>query len=401
MSGKVAFLYATFPRPTETFVRRELAGLGKLGFDPVAHSIWKGEATWNGKKINRFRLSNLWSLFFWIPYWAFRKPRAFVEVLGVLWSRSCPNLQNWNETFLGLGFALVRANSFQKAGFSLIHGIWATMPATAALAISKLTDIPFSMGAHAYDVFRHGGDWLLPLKLEEASFVRTSSASSARRIKAMKVPPERIKLIRRGLSHWPRRESFECVHPNRIELLSVGRLVEKKGYLHQLELAARLVEKGVSFRLKIIGSGPLSQLLEKERDRMGLKEKVVFCGALNEEQTRAAFLECDAFLFTGVIAENGDRDGIPNVIPEALAAGCLVLASDNAGASEAFVDGISGFSQSPEDHEEWVSLLLDFSRAPQDFVTIRKAGVKRAKEAFDVMRTVRSLQAEIETVIHG
>ena len=121
MSGKVAFLYATFPRPTETFVRRELAGLGKLGFDPVAHSIWKWEATWNDKKVNRFRLSNLWSLFFWIPYWAFRKPRAFVEVLGVLWSRSCPNLQNWNETFLGLAFALVRANSFQKAGISLVH----------------------------------------------------------------------------------------------------------------------------------------------------------------------------------------------------------------------------------------------------------------------------------------
>ena len=217
----------------------------------------------------------------------------------------------------------------------------------------------------------------------------------------MKVPPERIKFIRRGLSHWPHRESFECVHPNRIELLSVGRLVEKKGYFHQLELAARLVEKGVSFRLKIIGSGPLSQLLKKERDRMGLKGKVVFCGARNEEQTRAAFLECDAFLFTGIIAENGDRDGIPNVIPEALAAGCLVLASDNAGASEAFVDGISGFSQSPEDHEKWVRLLLDFSRAPQNFVTVRKAGVKRAKEAFDVMRTVRSLRAEIETVIHG
>ena len=399
MSGKVAFLYATFPRPTETFVRRELAGLREIGFDPVAHSIWKGEAEWNGKKINRFRLSDLWTLFFWIPYWAFRKPRAFVEVLGVLWSRSCPNLQNWNETFLGLGFALVRASSFRKEGFSLIHGIWATMPATAALAISKLTDIPFSMGAHAYDVFRHGGDWLLPLKFKEASFVRTSSVSSAQRIKAMKVPPERIKLIRRGLSDWPQRKSFECVHPNRMEILSVGRLVEKKGYFHQLELAARLEEENVSFRLKIIGAGPLSKTLEKERDRMGLNGKVVFCGSKNEEQTRAAFLECDAFLFTGVIAENGDRDGIPNVIPEALAAGCLVLASDKAGASEAFVDGISGFSISPENHEEWVNALLDFSRDPQDFDAMRKAGIKRAKEAFDVMRTVRSLRAEIEAVI--
>ena len=98
-------------------------------------------------------------------------------------------------------------------------------------------------------------------------------------------------------------------------------------------------------------------------------------------------------------AENGDRDGIPNVIPEALAAGCLVLASDKAGASEAFVDGISGFSISPENHEEWVNALLDFSRDPQDFAAMRKAGIKRAKEAFDVMRTVRSLRAEIETVL--
>ena len=399
MSGKVAFLYATFPRPTETFVRRELSGLAEIGFHPVAHSIWKGKDQWNGNKINRFRLSSLWTLFFWIPYWAFSKPRAFVEVLGILWSRSCPNLQNWNETFLGLGFALVRANSFRMEGFSLIHGIWATMPATAALAISKLTGIPFSMGAHAYDVFRHGGDWLLPLKLEEASFVRTSSVSSAKRLKAMKVPPERIKLIRRGLSHWPVRKSFECVHPNRIELLSVGRLVEKKGYFHQLKLAAGLKEKGVSFRLKIIGGGPLSGRLEKERDRMGLKGKVIFCGSRNEEQTRAAFLQSDAFLFTGVIAENGDRDGIPNVIPEALASGCLVLASDKAGASEAFVDGISGFSINPQKHREWISLLREFSKKPQDFVRIRKAGVKRAKEAFDVRITVRSLRSEIETVI--
>lgn len=134
---------------------------------------------------------------------------------------------------------------------------------------------------------------------------------------------------------------------------------------------------------------------------MGLKEKVVFCGARNEEQTRAAFLECDAFLFTGIIAGNGDRDGIPNVIPEALASGCLVLASDNAGASEAFVDGVSGFSLSPLNYGDWIALLKEYVEKPQEFNAIRKAGVKRAKDAFDVMRTVRALRAEIEAVIQG
>ena len=401
MPGKVAFLYATFPRPTETFVRRELRGLGELGFDPDAHSIWKGDAEWHGKQIKRFRLVRLWSLFFWIPFWVARKPHAFVEVLSVLWSRSCPNLQNWNETFLGLGFALVEARSFEQRDVGLIHSVWATMPATAALAISKLTDIPFSMGAHAYDVFRHGGDWLLPLKFKEAAFVRTSSKSSAKRIKAMGVPEKKIKLIRRGLSQWPKRESFDPVDPSRLELLSVGRLVEKKGYFHQLNLAARLKEEGISFRLNIIGSGPLKDHLEKECSRKGLDKNVFFLGSRTERQTSEAFLQCDAFLFTGVIARNGDRDGIPNVIPEALAAGCLVLASDKAGSSEAFVEGVSGFSLSPGNYADWIVLLKEFVESPQSFSLIRKAGMKRAKETFDVMRTVRSLRAEIEKIIQN
>jgi colanic acid/amylovoran biosynthesis glycosyltransferase len=382
-------------------VRRELAGLREIGIDPIAHSIWKGKGEWHGKQINRFRLSKLWSLFFWLPFWAFRKPHAFVEVLRELWSRPCPNMQNWNETFLGLGFALVESRSFEKSNIALIHSVWATMPATAALAVSKLADIPFSMGAHAYDVFRHGGDWLLALKFKEASFVRTSSKSSADRISAMGVPEKKIKLIQRGLSRWPKRESFDPIDSSRLELLSVGRLVEKKGYFHLLNLAAMLKEEGISFRMKIIGAGPLQSSLKKECARMGLDKNVFFLGSRNERETAEAFLQCDAFLFTGVIARNGDRDGIPNVIPEALASGCLVLASDKAGASEAFVDGISGFSLNPRNYEAWIVLLKEYVENPQRFSAIRKAGVKRAKDAFDVMRTVRSLRAEIDTVIQS
>ena len=135
--------------------------------------------------------------------------------------------------------------------------------------------------------------------------------------------------------------------------------------------------------------------------RKGLDKHVFFLGSRNERETGEAFLKCDAFLFTGVIARNGDRDGIPNVIPEALAAGCLVLASDKAGASEAFVEGVSGFSLSPGNYDDWIALLKEFVENPQSFTSIRKAAVKRAREAFDVMRTVRSLRAEIEKVIQN
>ena len=111
---KLAFFYATFPRPTETFVRRELRALIELGIQPEIFSIWGGEAEWQNIKIRRFCLWKLSMLIYWLPYWAWRNSTAFREILSALWNRPCPNLQNWNETFLALGFALVEAKRLKN-----------------------------------------------------------------------------------------------------------------------------------------------------------------------------------------------------------------------------------------------------------------------------------------------
>ena len=387
---KVAFFYATFPRFTETFVRRELRAFDKISFHPELYSIWRGQREWEGKKINRFQLFHLFSLFFWIPYWAWKHPCAFKDILTELWDKPCPNLQNWNETFLALGYALVEAKKIKSEQYDLLHGVWATMPATAVFALSKLTNTPFSMGAHAYDVFRMGGDWLLRMKFQDALFIRTSSKSTAIRIEKIGVVPEKIKLIRRGIAIWPIRESYELVSPKRLELLSVGRLVEKKGYYHQLQIAAHLRGQDIPFCLRIVGTGPLEKSLLKERNRLGLEGFVEFTGSKTEQEVKAIYLQSDAFLFTGVIAKNGDRDGIPNVIPEAMSAGCLILASVYAGASEAIVEDVSGFSLNPKDPEKWSSILEEFWESPKSFELTRKRAMKHAREAFDIRKTVES-----------
>ena len=393
---KVAFFYATFPRFTETFVRRELRAFDKIGFHPELYSIWRGQGEWNGKKINLFPLFHLFSLFFWIPYWAWTNPRAYKDILAELFAKPCPNLQNWNETFLALGYALVEAKKIKSKQYDLLHGVWATMPATAVFALSKLTNTPFSMGAHAYDVFRMGGDWLLWMKFQDALFIRTSSKSTAVRIQEIGIQPEKIKLIRRGIAEWSIRESYELVSLNRLELLSVGRLVEKKGYYHQLQIAAHLRGKNIPFRLRIVGTGPLEKSLLKERNRLGLDGFVEFTGSKTEKEVREIYLQSDAFLFTGIIAQNGDRDGIPNVIPEAMSAGCLILASVYAGASEAFVEDVSGFSLNPGNPEKWISILEEFWESPKSYELTRKRAMMHAKEAFDVRRTVNSFYRVIE-----
>ena len=398
---KVAFLYATFPRSTETFVRRELRALWDSGLQPQAFSLWGGASLWNGIEVKLFPKHKLFTLFFWLPYWAFPRPKEFGQTLKFLWDKACPNLQNFNETFLGLGFALVEANNFQKKNYSLVHGVWATMPATAAFAIHKLVGIPCSMGAHAYDLFRKGGDWLLPMKLESTSFVRTSSKSSASRLTQWGVPENKIKLIRRGLETFSTRNSFELHYPRKLKLIAIGRLVPKKGYFHLIRIALELSRDQVPYELEIIGDGALEKRIQAEILRFGLQENVFLLGAKKEEEVRKFLLLADALLFTGIIDAQGDRDGIPNVIPEAMDAGCLVISSKNAGASEAFIDGVSGFSMNPDTPMEWVGLLKDFLDNPAEFEKIRKNASKHVRENFNIKRTASSLNRSIHKAIEN
>ena len=396
---RVALIYATFPRPTETFVRRELRAMCESGFRPHIFSIWKGSAKWEGQEVNRFTIIKLCTLFFWIPYWGIMKPNAFREVLSALWSKSCPSLQNWNETFLGLGFALVEANHFKNQRIQLVHAVWATMPATAAFALSKLLGIRFSMGAHAYDLFRQGGDWLLSEKFMHASIIRTSSNSSASRLLAMGLDKKKVKVIRRGLSSRSSRVSINLPNPFNLKLISVGRLVEKKGYFYLLEILKLLESRAIcDFQMTVVGDGPLKADLEKEIYRLGLYDKIELLGAKSEEEVGKLFMESDIMLFTGIVASNGDRDGIPNVIPEAMSAGSLILASCYAGASEAFIDGVSGFSLNPKEPYTWVELIEDFAQNPLKYEKIRKKAQLEVRERFNIDQTARKLIQNFEQI---
>ncbi|HAD21171.1 MAG TPA: hypothetical protein DCF87_03540 [Opitutae bacterium] len=372
------------------------------GLVPTVHSIWRGGSKWENMKIQRFQIFRLWSLPYWIIFWSWKRPSAFREVLTSLWNRPCPNLQNWNETFLGLGYALVEAKRIESQNFALLHGVWATMPATAAFTLSKLLNLPFSMGAHAYDLFRKGGDWLLQEKFKYASMIRTSSQSSAKRLYELVPDQKRIKVIRRGLSQWPVRPSFDLSSKDNLQMISVGRLVEKKGYFLLLRILLLLKQQNkMNFSVKIVGGGPLCKSLQNEIDRMGLTDQVKLVGPKSEKEVSELFLESDIMLFTGVIASNGDRDGIPNVIPEAMSAGCLVLASSCAGASEAIVDGVSGFSLNPNHPETWIELVEDFAINPSAYDKIRKKAQVEVRERFDVKRTARNLRKAFELVLES
>lgn len=387
---KIAILYATFPQPTETFVRRELKAMLDTGVRIVPFSIWRGGGEFHGVEVRCFHLSELWSLTWKLPLWLARRPQAFAEILTELWKRGVPSWQNWQETFLGLAFGLARASRMKHEGFSLCHAVWATMPASAALAIKKLVGIEYSMGGHAYDVFRSRGDWLLLCKLRHAVFVRTSSASAKKRLCEIGVGKEKLKLIYRGLSKWHASSSHgEFSSP--LQILSIGRLVEKKGYFEQLAIYHALGKAGINFRARIVGGGPLRDALKTECNRLGLGDKVLFLGPLAEDEAFELYTETDLFFFTGKVASNGDRDGLPNVIPEAMSAGVVVITSSTGGAAEALDEGNTGFVRDPQNPSEWVELIEHLLASPDQVIDLRKEAVKAARRLFDVTRTAREL----------
>ncbi len=227
---KIAYLFTTYPVLTETPSQRELRVMRELPVELEVHSLWGGAREHEGLTVHTYPKWRLLALLGWLVYWSVREPLVIGRTASRLARRRPPTWKNFAETFIGLGFALTEAHRFANPDVrpDLLHAVWATMPATAAQLSGALTGIPFSMGAHAYDVFEGGGDWLLEAKLHEAACVITSTDATRAELLARGAGPEQTVLIRRGLDVAPPfGELRPCRDPLRV--LSVGRLVEKKG----------------------------------------------------------------------------------------------------------------------------------------------------------------------------
>ncbi|MEM0967056.1 MAG: glycosyltransferase [Verrucomicrobiota bacterium] len=356
---KVLYLCTTFPRLSETFVEREVRHLSsKVPLQVI--SLWKGHNL-DGIEVEPIRFHRLLSLVFHLPYWLARNPRGLVRILQQLLGRFPRSFLNLQETLLGMGMGVLLAKRVSKEPPLWIHGVWATAPATTALTLHLLTGSRFSFGAHAYDLFQNGGDCLLAEKIRYAAWIRTSTLAAAKEIERRGASRERVFVIRRGLEELPDestpRETREPLH-----LVSVGRLVPKKGHHRFLKTCRLLSQRKVEFTAELIGDGPLRKSLDREIKKYHLNEQVALTGALPHEEVSLRLARADLFLFTGGVSEDGNRDGLPNVLPEAMAHGIPVLTTPVEGALEAIKNGETGIVLEAEDPEAWVAQILDLWR---------------------------------------
>jgi colanic acid/amylovoran biosynthesis glycosyltransferase len=373
--SKLAVLFTTFPKTSESFLQREVDAMFACGLEPMLFSLWGGGGEFRGRRIgtfNKWRLVPL--LFLIIPWNCIRRPRIVRDLFAGLFSRRAPSWLNFWENMLGAGFAGVAyCREFRDERPAFIHAPWGGAPATAAWLLWRIHGVPYSMGVHAYDLYEHGGDWWLLEKVAFARFVRTSTQMARDELVRRGAPADKIHCIRRGMAQFPSLKPLRTAR-SPLRIACVARLVPKKGLRWQMELYGALKRAGFDFEARIAGDGPL---------RAEIPHEMVW-----------TLLDwADVLVHTGVVSSSGDRDGLPNVIPEAMAAGTLVVSSPVAATTEAVHDGATGLIAPVGDVEAWMLALQRL--AADDALALRLRAGARAwvEEHYDARKNIDRLIA--------
>ena len=231
-----------------------------------------------------------------------------------------------------------------------VHAHFAHDPALVGMLVARLTGLPFSFTAHARDLFEIPAE-SLAARAREATAVVTCCQVNATYIESVVPPEDRPPVL--VIHHGVDLHRFAPASPDKESgmprLVSVGRLVEKKGFDDLLHALAEVKARGLPFRVRVCGDGPLRDELRRLRDDLGLGHDVELPGAEDSDAVVEALHDASAFALTPRELPGGDRDGIPNVLVEAMACGLPVVTTSAGGITELVRNEVNGLVVAPGD----------------------------------------------------
>ena len=390
---RTAYVLLWFPKPSETFIFREVRDLRDAGL-PVKVFTLYGEWTRGGLSremrtaagdIERLGLPFLASAWRDVAYW-WRRDRSRTAALlrGVPWRR-WNGLEKTGENLWAFLSAFRLARRCEEARVEHIHAPWASGPATAAWVASRLTGIPFSFTGRAWDIYPPDG--ALREKLRDASVVRCETRANLGYLAGFcDGEVSKLHVTYNGLPLESCREAPAPMQPP-FKLLAVGRFVGKKGYPVLLRACRLLADDGVDFRLTLAGAGPRALQLRALTHRLGLRDRVRFPGFVPYDDVPTLYHGADVFVMPSVIHASGDRDGIPTVIVEALAHRVPVVATDVSGIPELIEDGVTGRLVPPNDPTTLARAVRQLVRDRDAALALAARGRARALALFDPERS--------------
>lgn len=304
----------------------------------------------------------------------------------VLWAivtvhRSVPAIRH---AFEGLWLA----RELRRLEVTHLHAHFAHTPAAVAYLTWLAGGPPYSFTAHAKDLYT-----ALPRNLRiragAAKLVITCTAANERFLRATlgagyRVP---IHVVHHGTDLRRFHPSSRCPAPGRI--VSVGRLVPKKGFSALVRAIALVARSGCDFRCDIFGGGPLRDELRTLARTLGLEPRLSFHGARSIDEIAEAYAHASVFVLSPVVTEDGDRDGIPNVLVEAMAAGVPVVSTRISGIPELIEDGVDGLLVEPGNPPALAVAITRLLSDPSLAARLAAAGRCKVEREFDLVANSR------------
>jgi glycosyltransferase involved in cell wall biosynthesis len=385
-----------FPRLSETFVLQELLELERRGVHLHVVALRRPEEFVTQEAIGRLaadveylpaapRFDSRLALRAAHGALLLRAPRRYLHALGLV-VRS-PDYSRTN-----LQRAVLLAERLVQLGSPKLYVHFAHKPATIGRFAALLAGVPYGLSAHAKDI------WTTPVdevrrKVRDAQVVLTCTEEGRGYLANLARGRTPVRLVRHGV------ETDVAVgqaRPSPVPVIfAAGRLVAKKGFATVLRAAALLRERGCAFRLRIAGEGPEWAALQRLVHELDIDEEVSFLGPLTESEVQGEYARADLFALGCEVLENGDRDGIPNVIVEAMAHRLPVVSTTRAGVAEVVTDGWSGLLAEQRDARGFADRLERLLRNDE---LRKKLGANARRHAVAEFDRARNLQAVVEVL---
>ncbi len=399
MSGdggrRLAYVLKRFPRISETFVAAELIELERLGEDITVFAVSRPREAFTHGFLGELRAEVRY-----LPHRPIRQPLRVARAVArtILRDRGRwvgaaaeglrrPSLSAWRLVLQ----ATVLRDEMRSAAIDHAHAHFATSAADLAHLCHRMGGPTYSVTAHAKDIYHEdvrADD--LRRKLGDARFVATVSEGNRTYLNGILTGYDGVQVVPNSVD-LRRLDGSEERKPEPGLVISVARLVEKKGLPDLVEAAGVLAARGVSVCVEIAGDGPLRARLTARAAEVGAD--VVFHGSLPHEQVRELFERASAFCLPCVVASTGDRDGLPTSVLEAMALGVPVVTTGVNGLEETVIDGVTGLIVPEHDPPALADALARLLGDPELAAHLADAGRKHVEQGFTLERSAGILRS--------
>jgi glycosyltransferase involved in cell wall biosynthesis len=407
---RIAVVLKGYPRLSETFIAQELLGLERRGlrlqlwslrwpYDPTTHPIhdeiaaqvhYLPEYLWRAP----WRVWQSWRQARRLPGYAAAR-RVFQRDIA---RDRTPNRMR------RFGQACVLAAEL-PGDVDALYAHFLHTPASTARYAAIMRGLPFAISAHAKDIWT-SPDWEIAEKIADAAWLTTCTEAGAARLRDCAAPADRdrVKLNYHGLdlerfaapdAATSRRDGSDPADP--VVIVSVGRLVAKKGYDDLLTALAALPD-GLHWRLVQIGGGPLKDRLVASAASLGIANRIDWLGRRAQADVLARLRAADLFVLASRIADDGDRDGLPNVLMEAQSQRLACIATDVSGIPELITDGTTGYLVAARDTAALAAALAALIGDPATRARLGDAGAARLTAHFSMAAGLDAIAADLRAL---